>query len=252
MPRKEFAGGAAATTLSGAINSTALSITLADGSTYPAGTNPFVIIIGRGTASEEKILVTSRAGSVLTVASTGDRGYDGTTAAAHADGDTVEHCIDAITVDEANAHVNDTSRNDHTQYLQKAGGTMTGEVNFADQLATRPILKDYAETAAEDTDSGATHTIDITTGNVHDVTLTANCTFTFSNPIATGDCTSFTLILRQDATGSRTATWPASVKWPAGTAPTLTTTASGIDVCTFMTVDGGTVWLGFTAGQAMA
>ena len=37
----------------------------------------------------------------------------------------------------------------------------------------------------------------------------------------------------QDGTGSRTATWPASVKWPSGTAPTLTTTASSVDIVSF-------------------
>jgi len=43
--------------------------------------------------------------------------------------------------------------------------------------------------------------------------------------------------------------WPGSVDWPAATAPTLTT--SGIDILTFMTVDGGTIWYGFAAGLAM-
>ena len=89
-------------------------------------------------------------------------------------------------------------------------------------------------------------------GNVHHVQLTGNCTFTFSNPVATGDSSSFTLILEQDGTGSRTATWPASVKWAAATAPTLTTTADKFDVLAFTTVDGGTRWFGFVAGQDFA
>jgi hypothetical protein len=37
----------------------------------------------------------------------------------------------------------------------------------------------------------------------------------------------------QDATGSRAVTWPASVKWPSGTAPTLSTAANAIDIVTF-------------------
>ena len=40
-------------------------------------------------------------------------------------------------------------------------------------------------------------------------------------------------MLIQDGTGSRLATWPGTVKWPAGTAPTLTTTAAGSDICSF-------------------
>ena len=81
----------------------------------------------------------------------------------------------------------------------------------------------------------------------------ATTTFTFSNPIASDDSTSFTLILTQDGTGSRAVTWPASVDWAGGTAPTLTTTATtGVDILTFMTVNAGTTWYGFVAGQAMA
>jgi hypothetical protein len=96
--------------------------------------------------------------------------------------------------------------------------------------------------------AGTTETLNLADGNVHDVTLDDNCTFTFSGTAASVAC-GFTLILRQDGTGSRTVTWPASVDWPGGTAPTLTTTASAVDVFTFLTVDNGTTWLAFVAGQ---
>jgi hypothetical protein len=77
-------------------------------------------------------------------------------------------------------------------------------------------------------------------------TLTGNCTFTM--PTATSG-TSFIVRLIQDATGSRTATFT-SVKWPAGTAPTITTTAStGVDILTFVCV--ASVWYG-TYAQAFA
>ena len=79
--------------------------------------------------------------------------------------------------------------------------------------------------------SGTADTIDWTAGNKQRSTLTGNCTFTFS-PEPTGPC-SLTLKLVQDGTGSRTVTWPADVKWPGGTAPTLTTTASAVDIVTF-------------------
>jgi hypothetical protein len=118
-------------------------------------------------------------------------------------------------------------------------------LDCADQLVTKPMLKDYSELTAANAASGTSATIDLENGNVHTVTMTGNCTFTFSNPIASDDCSSFTLILTQDGTGSRTATWPASVDWPGGTAPTLTTTATtGRDMLMFVTVDAGTTWLG--------
>ncbi len=68
-------------------------------------------------------------------------------------------------------------------------------------------------------------------------------TFTFSNPTASGDACSFTLILTNG--GSQTVNWPASVDWAGGTAPTLT--SSGRDVLTFITTDGGTIWDGMAA-----
>ena len=135
--------------------------------------------------------------------------------------------------------------------LPKAGGTLTGAIDAGDQIISKAVFKDVGETLATNGTSGSTATIDFEDGNFHKVTLTANCTFTFSTPPATGTAGSFTLFLVQDGTGSRTVTWPGSVDWAAATAPTLTTTAAAVDVLTFITLDGGTIWNGFVAGQAM-
>ena len=108
--------------------------------------------------------------------------------------------------------------------------------------------KDVVNTVAA---SGSTETLDLATGNVHDVTLTANCTLTLTGA-TTGKGCSITLLLRQDGTGSRTVTWPGSVVWPDATPPTLSTAAGSVDVFTLFTLDGGTVWFGFQAGGAGA
>ena len=92
--------------------------------------------------------------------------------------------------------------------------------------------------------TSTTYTISLLNGTLQILTLTGNCTFTF--PTATAG-KSFTLFLKQDATGSRTATWAASVKWPSSTAPTITATASKGDKYVF-TADG-TYWWGSNAGQ---
>ena len=55
------------------------------------------------------------------------------------------------------------------------------------------------------------------------------------------------LFLKQDATGGRTATWPATVKWPSSAAPTITSTANKMDK--FVFTSDGTNWLGSIAGQ---
>lgn len=72
---------------------------------------------------------------------------------------------------------------------------------------------------------------------------------TFLNIPAAGRLYNLTLFVTQDATGSRTITWPASVKWSGGTIPTLTTAANKIDVIVLTTYDNGATWLGFVGGQ---
>jgi hypothetical protein len=126
--------------------------------------------------------------------------------------------------------------------------TAGGEFAVEDQEVTRPKLKDYSETLVT-ANTGTTYTIDLESGNVFNLTLTGDCTYTFSNPPASGSAGAFTLIQNQDGTGSRTVTWPASVEWAGGSAPAITSTASSTDVFTFITTDGGTTWYGFTGGQ---
>jgi hypothetical protein len=129
----------------------------------------------------------------------------------------------------------------------------TGAVTLNDNTLTRPELKDYAETKTSPSSSAGVLTLDLVNGNVFEVTLTENVTTTnFNNPPATGRGGSFTLILKQNVGAGHTFTWPASVDWAGGTAPTLTTTVSAVDILTFVTTDAGTRWYGFLAGAAMA
>jgi len=126
--------------------------------------------------------------------------------------------------------------------LPKAGGTMSGLVNMADQILQRTVLKDYGETKV----AMAAHAVDLELGNVFTYTLSGGQTVTFTNPPASGTAGSFTMIVTNG--GSATLTWPTSVDWPAGIAPALT--ASGVDLIFFTTIDGGTIWYG-TAVLAM-
>lgn len=93
--------------------------------------------------------------------------------------------------------------------------------------------------------TGAYTVPDMATATAHRLTLTGNATLTF--PAAAAG-KSFSLALVQDGTGSRTVTWPANVKWPGGTAPTLTTAANKTDVISFVCYDGVN-YLGFVSGQ---
>lgn len=91
---------------------------------------------------------------------------------------------------------------------------------------------------------GATIAVDWSDGPFQRVTLGDNRTFTFANPLNGGR---YILALKQDGTGSRTATWPATVKWPANTAPTLTTTANELDLLGFVYHGNEGLYLGFTS-----
>ena len=100
------------------------------------------------------------------------------------------------------------------------------------------------------TSSSNAATINLRDGNLFEHDLTENVTYTFSNPAAAGRASSFVLKVIQDSS-ARTITWPGSVDWPAATAPTLTATNNGVDVFVFFTIDGGTTYYGFVAGQAL-
>lgn len=87
--------------------------------------------------------------------------------------------------------------------------------------------------------SGA-QVLDLSLGDYITATIAGATTFSFTNPIGSGSAAGFVLELTNGGVGA--ITWPASVKWPIGTAPTLT--ASGVDILVFSTRDGGTTWRG--------
>jgi hypothetical protein len=121
----------------------------------------------------------------------------------------------------------------------------TGLLSFAGSGLTSIRFKQTSEAvnAATYTASGTT-TLDLSLGNVHTATAaTGGTTWAFTNPDGSGYASSFTLVLTNG--GSQTQTWPGSVKWPGGSAPTFTT--SGVDILTFFTTDGGTTWRGALA-----
>ena len=120
----------------------------------------------------------------------------------------------------------------------------TGAVALADAILSRPTLKDYAVEGVAIGNAGATRTFDLTDGNFFSVTIDQASVFTFSNPPASGDFGCFVMEVTNGAAFA--ITWPASVDWPGGTAPTLT--AAGVDQLIFTTRDGGTTYFGFVAG----
>ena len=151
-------------------------------------------------------------------------------------------------ISDLTADATELNRNDITTLgTSEASKVVTADANGV-VIFDAGVVED--ETAVTST-SNAT-TVNCRDGNVFTHVLTENTTFTFSNPPASGRAFAFTLKLVQDASASGyTVTWPASVDWPSATAPTLTATASAVDVFVFYTHDSGTTFYGFVAGQAL-
>lgn len=77
----------------------------------------------------------------------------------------------------------------------------------------------------------ATISWDTSSGQIATVTLGGNRTMGAPTNLKVG---TYILHVIQDGTGSRTLSWNSVFKWPAGVAPTLTTTASRRDLFSFV------------------
>jgi hypothetical protein len=119
-------------------------------------------------------------------------------------------------------------------------GVTTSTGTGAVVLGTGPTLTGYTESVVAIGTVGASHTFVITTGTVQTATLTASTPCTFTMPTATAG-RSFILRLTQASTGMTTATFT-GVQFAGGTAPTITATASAVDIISFIAV--GTTWYG--------
>jgi len=122
----------------------------------------------------------------------------------------------------------------------------TNDFNF--NILQEAQMKNYSETVSVKGNTGAAVTFDLVDGNVFSATVSEITTVTLSNPAASGQCSSISIVLTNG--GAFAITWPASVEWSGGVQPTWT--ASGVDVLTLFTVNGGTTWYGVQAGAAFA
>lgn len=99
----------------------------------------------------------------------------------------------------------------------------------------------YSMAISSTTIATAAFTVDLSKGNVQSYVLGTTTTLTINN-IKAG--LRGILNLQQDSTGSRAVTWPSSFHWPAGTAPTLTSSANKVDVITFECYSTGVCFAG--------
>ena len=115
----------------------------------------------------------------------------------------------------------------------------TGELNVNASFLTG-IFSDKVSAIGA---TGTSQTINVGTAQVFTATLTGNCTFTLSGANSNSSRgSSFTLILTNDGTASRTVAFAGGTFLYPNGAVARTTDANAVDVWFFFTPDSGTTW----------
>jgi hypothetical protein len=201
------------TTLTGAVNSSGTSITVASVSGFPAS-YPYTLALSYDTASEELVNVTAAAGLTLTIV----RGQDGTSGTAHDAGAQVKHVASARDYREPQEHIAASSG------VHGVTGSVVGTTDtqtLSNKTLTTPSIGSFVN---------ATHNhINAAGGS----TLTASAIYYGFNA-STG--TSYTLALSDAGkvlpisnSSANTVTVPlnSSVAFPTGAVVTLVQTGAG-------------------------
>jgi len=163
--------------------------------------------------------------------------------------------LDGVTSTTAELNILDgvTATTAELNYLDIAtlGLTAASKAVTADANGVITLDNGFSEEYAAVTSSSNAVSLDLRTAGNFSHDLTENTTISFTNPAASGKVSAATLRIIQGST-ARTITWNSSIKWAADTAPTLSTANDAVDIFVFYTVDGGTTYYGFTAGQVMS
>ena len=146
-----------------------------------------------------------------------------------------------------------TSTAAELNYLDIAtlGLTAASKAVTADANGVITLDNGFSEEYAAVTSSSNVVSLNLRTANNFSHDLTEATTVSFTNPAASGKVSAATLRIIQGST-ARAITWNSSIKWAADTAPTLSQADNAVDIFVFYTVDGGTTYYGFTAGQVMS
>ena len=147
--------------------------------------------------------------------------------------------------------------------VQEIAGGAVQSNSVADNIAlTNVTITTSNTTVANVVQFNATHialgevsgtaTVNTYNGTYFSANTTGACTWTFTGGPDSSKAAGFVLELTSGAGNTGTAytqTWPAAVKWPGGSAPTLSQGETKVDVLVFITDDGGTTWRGALSQQ---
>ena len=197
------------------------------------------LILGSGCQIEKLYLVNNGLADAVTVKNTSGTGIAVPAGKSMFVFNNGTNVVDAIT------HLSSLTLGSALPVASGGTGVTASTGSVAVVLSTSPTLitstlTGYTETVVAIGTVGASHTFVITTGTVQTATLTASTPCTFTMPTATSG-TSFILRLTQAATGMTTATFT-GVQFAGGTAPTITATASAVDIISFVAI--GSTWYG--------
>ncbi len=167
------------------------------------------------------------------------------------DAENVQDAIDEVNADLVSHKAEKATQNEYGHIRLQDIPTPTKSsigLSNVDNVKQMPIsggvLENYREKLTTVSASGGS--IDLSLGNVFVHTPSGNRTYSITNAVS-GQAHSFTLIINMGST-VRTLTFPASVKWQGGEIPDMST-ANKTYVLTFVSVDGGSNWLGMFGGE---
>ena len=129
--------------------------------------------------------------------------------------------------------------------------TLTLRENSILDIEGRTRLKSYTEAIATPSISSNVLTLDLSTAQTFNVTLTQSINSFVITNVPTTTSTTFLVKLTQDGTGGRTVTFTfqgANLYWAGDVVPVMTSTSGRTDLYSFTTLNG-TVYYGVTAGQ---
>jgi len=126
-----------------------------------------------------------------------------------------------------------------------------GVFDIADAYTKTEAAAKFALKAAVTTSQASAYEVDVSVYALADITMTGNVAITFANEPIAGIVAELTLVLTHSGS-ARTPSFPASVIWDGGSAPTWTTTVGNEDVVKLVSYDNGTTWRGRLLGQDYA
>ena len=163
--------------------------------------------------------------------------------------------LDGVTSTTAELNILDgvTSTAAELNYLDIAtlGLTAASKAVTADANGVITLDNGFSEEYAAVTSSSNVVSLNLRTANNFSHDLTEATTVSFTNPAASGKVSAATLRIIQGST-ARAITWNSSIKWAGDVAPTLSQADNAVDIFVFYTLDAGTTYYGFTAGQVMS